>query len=283
MSPGRKLTLVAAVGVTPLLLTALAAGPAFAHGAMENPVSRASACGAEGGEQKQSAACQAAAAVSRGQTTDAWDAVRVANVSGRDRQVIPDGQLCSGGKPEFAGLDLPRADWPAATVAAGADFTFSYRATVPHKGTFRLYVTTDGYVPTRPLTWSDLEAEPFLTATDPPLANGSYVIAGQLPQGRNGRHLIYTIWQNSGSPDTYYSCSDVVFASDGPGSGTAARAAEAPTGQPAAEATATAERVPVDQAGESGPPTMLPLALGGAAALAVAGGTALAVVRRRRP
>jgi predicted carbohydrate-binding protein with CBM5 and CBM33 domain len=282
MSPGRKLTLVAVIGVAPLLLTALAAGPATAHGAMANPVSRASACGAEGGERKQSAACQAAAAVSRGQATDTWDAVRVANVRGRDRQVIPDGQLCSGGKPEFAGLDLPRADWPATTLAAGADFTFSYRATIPHKGAFRLYVTKDGYVPTRPLTWSDLEAEPFLTVTDPPLANGSYVIAGQLPPGKTGRQLIYTIWQNVGA-DTYYSCSDVVFTGAGPGGAAATGRAEAPAGRPTAEATVVAEPASVDQADESGQRTVLPLAFGGAAALAVAGGVALAVVRRRQP
>jgi chitin-binding protein len=34
---------------------------------------------------------------------------------------------------------------------------------------------------------------------------------GRLPTGRTGRHLIYTVWQNTDTADTYYSCSDVVF------------------------------------------------------------------------
>jgi chitin-binding protein len=36
---------------------------------------------------------------------------------------------------------------------------------------------------------------------------------GKLPKGRTGRHMIYTIWQTSSTPDTYYSCSDVTFGS----------------------------------------------------------------------
>jgi chitin-binding protein len=202
---------VAAVGAVPLLLTGVVATPASAHGALTNPLSRAAACGTEGGRNADSPACQAALATDGMRAVEQWDNLRVSNSDGRDREVVPDGRLCSGGIEDYRGLDLPRLDWPATTLAAGADFTFTYRGTIPHRGTFRVFVTRDGYQPTQPLRWSDLEDEPFLTATDPAFRNGTYVFPGTLPTGKVGRHLIYTIWQNSDTPDTYYSCSDVVF------------------------------------------------------------------------
>ncbi|WP_248965051.1 lytic polysaccharide monooxygenase auxiliary activity family 9 protein [Sphaerisporangium perillae] len=208
----RRITLTAAAfGATHLLLGSWAAGPAGAHGALENPLSRAAACAPERGEAATSKACAAAMAKSAPNALDDWDTLRVPGVGGRDREVIPDGELCSAGLPRFAGLDLPRGDWPATELPAGATFTFKYRATIPHMGTFRMYVTKDGYTPTQPLKWSALESEPFLRATDPALVRGAYKMKGKLPSGKTGRHLIYTVWQNSDTPDTYYSCSDVVF------------------------------------------------------------------------
>jgi chitin-binding protein len=164
----------------------------------------------DGSKLIASAACQAALAANDG-TPFAWDNLRVADVNGRDRDVIPDGQLCSGGKPEFKGLDIVRADWPSTTLRSGTTFTFRYPSTIPHRGSFRLYVTKDGYDPSQPLTWDALETKPFVDVADPPLTNGAYRFGGTLPGGKSGRHLIYTIWQNTSTSDTYYSCSDVVF------------------------------------------------------------------------
>ncbi|MGW3891908.1 lytic polysaccharide monooxygenase auxiliary activity family 9 protein [Micromonospora chokoriensis] len=186
----------------------LTATPAAAHGAPTDPVSRAAACGPEG-RYAATSACRAA--VKAGAAVREWDNVRVAAINGRDRERIPDGELCSGGLSAYRGLDLPRTDWPSTEVTSGAKFTFRYRTTIEHRGTFRLYVTTPEYDPKAPLTWADLEARPFLTLADPPVRAGAYQLAGRLPAGRTGRHLIYTIWQNSSTPDTYYSCSDVVF------------------------------------------------------------------------
>ncbi|WP_214405837.1 lytic polysaccharide monooxygenase auxiliary activity family 9 protein, partial [Pseudonocardia lacus] len=203
-------------------------GTAAAHGAPTLPLSRAAECGGEG-TLTDTPACRAALAASPDLPTE-WDNLRVAGVNGRDREVIPDGKLCSGGKLAFAGLDLPRDDWPTTDLTAGADYTFTYRGTIPHEGTFRLYVTKPGFAPDQPLTWAGLETEPFAEVTDPPLADGSYAFDATLPAGLTGRHLIYTIWQNSGSEDTYYSCSDVVFVD-----GAAPAAAQAPA-EPAAAA-----------------------------------------------
>ncbi|MFI6779946.1 lytic polysaccharide monooxygenase [Micromonospora sp. NPDC050276] len=203
--PVRRLlaTVLVAAATVPL-----AATPAAAHGAPTDPVSRAAACGPEG-RYAATSACRAA--IQAGAAVREWDNVRVAAINGRDRERIPDGELCSGGLSAYRGLDLPRTDWPSTELTTGAKFTFRYRTTIEHRGTFRLYVTTPDYDPRKKLTWADLESRPFLTLTDPPVRAGAYQLAGRLPAGRSGRHLIYTIWQNSNTPDTYYSCSDVVF------------------------------------------------------------------------
>jgi len=91
-------------------------------------------------------------------------------------------------------------------------------------------MTKDGYSPTRPLRWADLDDAPFLTVNNPPLKNGAYTMTGKLPAGRTGRHLIYTVWQTN--PDTYYSCSDVNF-------GKAAEATTRPSKSAAPKAPST--------------------------------------------
>jgi predicted carbohydrate-binding protein with CBM5 and CBM33 domain len=293
---------LAAVLAAPLLVTALievlAAAPAQAHGALNNPISRVVACGPEGGSDARSAACQAAIKVSGAEAFAAWDNLRVPDVNGRDRQLIPDGQLCSGGLDAYRGLDLARADWPATKLTSGADFTFTYRTTIPHQGSFRMYVTKDSYDPAKPLTWADLEAKPFLTATNPPIRGGAYVMPGRLPAGKSGRHLIYTIWQTTSTPDTYYSCSDVIFSGPG-GAGGAGSTPAAGTGRPSSPpagviATTPAAPSPVAATGTPSAPaavaltrtsssrSMLPVAVGAVALLALAGATGTFLWRRRR-
>jgi chitin-binding protein len=235
MTAHRTATAAAVAVAAPLLLLTWAVGPAQAHGAPTDPVSRVAACSPEGGSNTGTAACRAAIAAN-GAPFTAWDNLRVAGVGGRDRQVIPDGQLCSGGLPAYKGLNLARADWPSTRMTPGATFTLSYSSTIPHTGTFKLYLSKPGYDPTKPLKWSDLPTKPFATATDPALVNGAYRIKATLPSDRTGRQMLYTIWQNTSTTDTYYSCSDVVFPSASGGG------AAAPTTSSPARATATATR-----------------------------------------
>ncbi|MFJ8464460.1 lytic polysaccharide monooxygenase auxiliary activity family 9 protein [Streptomyces swartbergensis] len=278
---------LAAALVTPLLLPLWAAGPARAHGAPTDPVSRVVACSPEGGARAVSAACRAAVAAN-GAPFTAWDNLRVANVDGRDRQVVPDGKLCSGGLPGYKGLDLARADWPATRMTPGETLTMRYVSTIPHTGTFRMYLTKPGYDPAGPLSWSDLPEKPFAEVTDPALTDGAYRVEVTLPSDRTGRHVLYTVWQNSSTPDTYYSCSDVVFpdktekkenekeeqgntplvSNSGPASEPTPGPASEPTFGPASESA-------------SGPSTPM-LAGGAAAVLLLTGGAALAVRLRRR-
>ncbi|MGW1714797.1 lytic polysaccharide monooxygenase [Streptomyces sp. NPDC002156] len=206
----------------PLLLTLSAAAPAQAHGAPTKPVSRAYACSPDGGSTAGTAACRAALTANGGAPFTFWDNLRVADVNGRDRAVIPDGKLCSGGLSDYRGLDIARADWPSTTLSPGARLTMTYRSTIPHTGTFKMFLTKPGYDPAEPLKWSDLPDKPFAEVKDPAMTGDAYRIGMTLPSDRTGRHVLYTIWQNSSTPDTYYSCSDVVFPkakSDGGSSG----------------------------------------------------------------
>ena len=306
-------TAMAGAALAPLLLTVWAAGPAQAHGAPTYPVSRVYACSPQGGSAAGSTACKAAVAANGGPFTF-WDNIRVPDINGRDRQLIPDGKLCSGGLSDYKGLNLARTDWPSTRLTPGAKLTMTYASTIAHTGTFKLYLTKAGYDASKPLTWSELPTTPFAEVKDPPLTGGAYRINATLPTGRTGRQLIYTIWQNSSTEDTYYSCSDVVF----PGGGTAsssssketpaakdktaspsasavksptaasssAKAPAAATAQkssPAEESTAPGSSpVASDTDAASGGPSAPMVAGGAAAVLVLTGGAALALRLRRR-
>ncbi|MEU3981063.1 lytic polysaccharide monooxygenase [Streptomyces sp. NPDC026672] len=289
------------------LLSLWTAGPALAHGAPTDPVSRVYACSPDGGSAA-TAACRAAIAANGGPFT-AWDNLRVAGVGGRDRQTIPDGRLCSGGLPAYKGIDLARTDWPTTRLTPGGRMTLTYASTIAHTGTFKLYMTKQGYDPTKPLTWSDLPERPFATATDPALTGGAYHIGATLPADRTGHHVLYTIWQNTSTPDTYYSCSDVVFpatkssapreepakpsttpsrtpsptAPTATASKGAAAAVTAPSSAAPRAAATGADPAPVAADTNAGSGPSAPLLAGGAAAvLVLTGGAALALRLRGR-
>ncbi|MFF8728394.1 lytic polysaccharide monooxygenase [Streptomyces sp. NPDC015171] len=246
MPTSRKAKVPAAVviGLAPLALTALTAAPASAHGSMGGPVSRVSQCYAEGPESPESAACKAAVAAGGTQALYDWNGIRIGDAAGRHRQLIPDGKLCSANSEEFKGLDLARADWPATSVRSGS-YTFKYRVTAPHKGTFTVYLTKPGYDPAKPLAWSGLDLDhPVATVTDPVAAGGFYTFSGSLPE-RSGKQLLYAVWQRSDSPEAFYSCSDVDFGAgtggggggtDDTGTGTGTAGGAGTTPAPAASA-----------------------------------------------
>lgn len=231
----RRTTAVAALTAFPLALGIPGGGTAYAHGTSQNPPSRIQLCSTQGGENPENftlPACKAAKAAVGGNPAPFYDpnAVNIAAAAGQHRQLIPNGKLCSAGNPQYAGLDLPRADWPATNLPSGAPYTFKYKATAPHRGTFEYYITKDGFDVTKPPAWSDLEAQPFLTATDPVLESGAYVMKGQIPR-KSGRHMIYIVWQRSDSPEAFYSCSDVTFDGSGrPAASTPAAPATKPAG-----------------------------------------------------
>ncbi|MEV0619047.1 lytic polysaccharide monooxygenase [Nonomuraea sp. NPDC050404] len=264
MQINRKALVATTLAAPTLLVLAVAPGAAYAHGTMSNPPSRLMVCYSEGPESPKTAACKQAVAIGGTQPLYDWNEVNIADAAGRHREIIPDGKLCSAGRDKYRGFDQARADWPATTMSSGAAHTFKYRATAPHKGSFELYITKDGYDPAKPLKWSDLETKPFHTVTNPTVADGYYTMAAKLPS-RQGRHLIYAVWQRSDSPEAFYSCSDVVFGQSNPSPATT------PTGTP----TATPKPTPTGTGSAPGTatpkPTSTPPPAGGALAAINAG------------
>jgi chitin-binding protein len=194
---------------------------AQAHGAMTVPASRTYACWKDGLTSTgqivpQNAACAAAVNSGGANALYNWFGVLRSDGAGRMAGFIPDGKLCSGGNPTYSGFDIARADYPATRLTAGSTIEAQYNNWARHPGTFSLYVTKDSWSPTRPLAWSDLEAEPFDEVTNPAeiggpgTEDGHYYWNAQLPN-KSGRHIIYSVWSRSDSTETFYNCSDVVF------------------------------------------------------------------------
>ncbi|MFG2020010.1 lytic polysaccharide monooxygenase auxiliary activity family 9 protein [Actinomadura geliboluensis] len=226
MGKRRRRALAAGAVLGPAMLAGalITAVPASAHGAMMVPGSRTYLCWKDGLTSTgqivpHNPACAAAVAQSGTTSLYNWFAVLRSDGAGRTRGFIPDGKLCSGGAVvyDFSGYDLARDDWPVTHLTSGADIEFRYNKWAAHPGTFRTYITKDTWSPTRPLSWDDLEDQPFYSATDPPSVGspGSedayYHWNARLPSGKSGRHIIYTVWQRSDSNETFYGCSDVVF------------------------------------------------------------------------
>lgn len=217
------LVLLALLTTVPALGLILATGGrAEAHGTPMKPGSRTFLCWQDAltttGEIKPiNPACKAAQQVSGTTPFYNWFSVLRSDGAGRTRGFVPDSELCSGGNPNFTGFNLPRDDWPLTHLTSGATVDFSYNAWAAHPGWFYVYITKDGFDPTKALTWDDMEDTPFLTVDHPPLngtpgtVEANYSWTGQLPADKSGRHIVYMVWQRSDSAETFYSCSDVVF------------------------------------------------------------------------
>ena len=139
------------------------------------------------------------------------------NGDGRTEGYVPDGQICDGGGSgpfDFSYFNEPRTDWPRTHVTAGDTYQFQHNNWAAHPGRFDVYLTKEGFDPTSPLTWADLEL--IDTAQDPPQTGGPggqeyYYWDTTLPADRTGHHIVFTHWVRSDSAENFYSCSDVVF------------------------------------------------------------------------
>jgi chitin-binding protein len=199
------------------LSLALAALPTvlFAHGSMEDPISRIYACYKENPENPSSPACVAAAAYSKPALYD-WMSVRIGDVAGNHQGRIPDGRLCSAGDATFGALDAARDDWPATPIAPDANgrLQMRFHATAPHSTDYiRVYATGPSYDPNRPLAWSDLQPQPFCELQEAQIGveDNRYLLDCPFPAGvATGRQLLYAIWQRADSPEAFYACSDVI-------------------------------------------------------------------------
>jgi lytic cellulose monooxygenase (C4-dehydrogenating) len=196
-------------------------GPASAHGSVTDPQSRNYGCWERWGDDHlnpdmaQTDPMCAQAWQANPNTMWNWNGLYRENVGGNHQAVIPDGQLCSGGRTQgglYASLDAVGA-WVAKPISN--NFTLTITDGARHGADYLLiYITRQGFDPTtQPLTWNSLE---LIQRT------GSYPTTGlyqaQVDAGnRTGRHVVYTIWQASHLDQPYYLCSDVIF---GGGTGT---------------------------------------------------------------
>ncbi|MCS7477461.1 lytic polysaccharide monooxygenase [Umezawaea endophytica] len=249
----------AVIGVAAVTTVLVPSGVALAHGSMTYPASRTYACyedgraGGGGGDlNPTNPACAAAVAAGGKQPLWDWFGNLISQAGGKHREIIGDGKLC-GPTTKYDAYNLGRTDWPTTTLQAGASITLKYNAWAPHPGTWEQYVTKDGYNPAQPLRWSDLESAPFNTVVNPPLGNGEYSWNATLPN-KSGRHVIYSIWQRSDSPEAFYSCSDVVFNGGGgnPGDTTAPSTPGTPTASATSNSVALSWGASTDNVGVSG-------------------------------
>ncbi|ASQ45907.1 GlcNAc-binding protein A precursor [Legionella clemsonensis] len=184
----------------------------FAHGSMEVPISRIYQCFKENPENPKSSACKAAVELGGKQPIYNWNEVNQPAANDRHTDIIPDGQLCSGGREFYKGLNLARSDWSTSIIEPDAEglFHFIYYPTAPHKTKyFKFYITKSDYEFNQPLKWSDLEPQPFCTINTVSLVNDRYNMPCKIPANKIGRQLIFVIWQREDSPEAFYSCSDV--------------------------------------------------------------------------
>ena len=216
---GRRTTVLGAITtLAATLLVVLPAPTASAHGALTFPATRTYACyvnGLEGGNggdlNPTNPACQAAIAQGGKQPLWDWFGNLLPSIGDQWRN-LPDGSLC-GPSEKYAAYRLARTDWPTTEVRAGANVTIRYNAWARHPGTWYQFITKDGWNPNQPLGWDDLE--PWHEVTDPPVnGNGphgpEYTWPATMPN-KSGRHIIYSVWERSDSPEGFFNCSDVVF------------------------------------------------------------------------
>lgn len=181
-----------------VLAAALACGgatAAAAHGTMIVPESRIHRCAFDGSiENHQDPACRAAIELGGKQALYDWNGLRQGAADGRHREIVPDGELCGGGNPDFRGMNLARGDWRTTTIApdAGGTFELVWHATAPHATRdWQIYATRDGWDPAQPLRWSDVDL--VCTSGGVPLTSDGqgrqvYRIPCDLPP-RTGRHV----------------------------------------------------------------------------------------------
>ncbi|WP_298540062.1 lytic polysaccharide monooxygenase [uncultured Aquimarina sp.] len=178
------------------------------HGTVTSPPSRVWICFQENPESPDSPACIDMVASHGTQALYDWNEVARMDANGMHREIIPDGNLASAGRPDkYGGLDQVRDDWVATPVSPGP-FTVTWSITAPHATLYyEIYITKEGWNPNQPLTWDSLE---LLERTGELPLSEEDNIEVILPE-RTGKHVIYSIWQRSLSPEAFYSTSDVDF------------------------------------------------------------------------
>lgn len=218
---------VLAVVMGGLAVSALS-GPAFGHGAMENPRARQWECNNQGGMwnpgSMKSAACRAALENSPAGPNAFVNWNGFTGFAKPPHAVtltdVRDGMLCSGSNPGYAGFNLPRADWTATTIQPDShgQVGMTYYYTARHTPSFiEFYINKkDVDITKKALGWDDVELlKKFdIAAGDPSVR---HTVNVTIPADRQGKAIIFTRWQRIDPVgEGFYNCSDVnIKARDG--------------------------------------------------------------------
>lgn len=200
-------------------------GPAFGHGYMLNPEARQSKCYSLHQHWNPSAmkdaACKAALLNSPSQQA-AFD-----NRNGytgfalpphglaEAKKAVPDGMLCTGSNPGFAGFNEARPDWTATTVQPdiNGNVAMTYYYTAKHTPSFiEFYINKKSVDPTKKkLGWDDVELlKTFHIAAGD--NSDRHTINVTIPSDRTGKAIIFTRWQRIDPVgEGFYNCSDVII------------------------------------------------------------------------
>ncbi|HFV9244173.1 lytic polysaccharide monooxygenase [Enterobacter bugandensis] len=200
-------------------------GPAFGHGYMISPEARQSKCYSLGSHWNPSAmkdaACKAALDNSPSKQA-AFD-----NRNGytgfalpphgleEAKKAVPDGMLCTGNNPGFAGFTQPRSDWSATTLQPDmhGNVGMTYYYTAKHTPSFiEFYINKKNVDPTKKkLGWGDVELLKTFN-----IASGDnsdrHTVNVTIPEDRTGKAIIFTRWQRIDPVgEGFYNCSDVII------------------------------------------------------------------------
>ncbi|HCU0243150.1 TPA: lytic polysaccharide monooxygenase [Morganella morganii] len=180
-------------------LSCLLASPAFSHGYITEPASRAANCKTGKNPAHMCGTVQ-------------WEPQSIEALSGYPEGYYPpDGQLASGGIERFLPLDVPRDNWHQMTVKPGTTM-FTWKITAAHKTrNWRYYITRPDWHPGESLTRASFETKPFC------FYDGKNQIPPQsvthqcnIPE-RKGAQIIYGVWEIADTANSFYQVIDVRF------------------------------------------------------------------------
>lgn len=200
-------------------------GSVQAHGWAEFPSARQNTCYNDGGywsNQIPNAACQQAYDKSGVypflQRNEVAALTQDYNNIDAVKAQVPNGELCSAGDAQKAGLNIPSSEWQTTDIVLdeNGEFDFVWTATAPHNPSFwEFYLSKPSYDGTSPLTWDDVELIQETGNVEPTAGSPykTYRIKVALPQDRIGSNaVLYTRWQRiDPAGEGFYNCSDIVI------------------------------------------------------------------------
>ncbi|HEI8868844.1 TPA: lytic polysaccharide monooxygenase [Serratia odorifera] len=208
---------IASIGATSII------GPAFGHGALESPKARHYECKSQGNHWNpgamKSAACKAALENSPAKQAafDGWNGYTgfapAPHGLAEAKRGVPDGMLCTGKHPEYAGFNQPRTDWTSTTLTpdSNGNVKMTYYYTATHSPSFiEFYINKKSVDPTKKaLGWDDVELLKRFDITAGDLSV-RHTINVTIPADRTGKAIIFTRWQRiDPAGEGFYGCSDV--------------------------------------------------------------------------